>query len=426
MADKPAYLLHASILLAVLVMVQIPRISGRPNAMTAPVYLPDRGYADFDEAYYRAGRMIGRGSAVEIYAAESTAEDSGYFVNVPIVAWLFAPLALLPKGLAGDVFLALNVAASVASLLLLLQRVAAAGTLAHYALTLAFATSGPLISALNLGQTTPLVLLLLLGGERALRSERDSVAGIALATAALIKVPLLAFLPYFAYRRRWRLVAVCATVIVAVMALSLALHGLPMHKAYLDAAFARHFGRALPSHNCQSIAAVVARLSTDAPLWTWQPVGLPPPAALVHWASVGAVLAVAGAALRRRGPIPYARMMVELALVFSASLLVAPVYWSHYGVWLLPAAVAAAGAGAATVTLPRLCAVVVAVLLINIPIPPRPLIERFSGDLWFRFLISHQAAGTLLLFVVCAWRLVKAADSSEDIGESEALTEGCG
>jgi hypothetical protein len=147
---------------------------------------------------------------------------------------------------------------------------------------------------------------------------------------------------------------------------------------------------------------------------------------LIHWASVGAVLAAAGGALRRRGPIPYSRTLIELALVLSASLLVAPVYWSHYGVWLLPAAVAAAGAGAGTVTYALLCAVVVAVLLINIPIPPRPLIERLSGELWFRSLISHQAAGTLLLFVVCAWRLVKSADSVDGIGESEALTEGSG
>jgi hypothetical protein len=268
--------------------------------------------------------------------------------------------------------------------------------------TFAFATSGPLMSALNLGQTTPLVLLALLLGERALARGREARAGAWLAAAAMIKVPLLAFLPYFAYRRRWRVVASGAALLAAAAAVSLAVYGAGPHAAYLDAAFARHLGAALTSHSCQSVAAVVARLSTTAPLWSWQPVALPAPARFVHATSVIAILAAAWWSLRGRTPESYAQTLVELALVLSASLLVAPIYWTHYGLWLVPAAVALAAPGDARVA----PALVVALLLVNFPIPPRPIIERFDGDLWFRALISHQAAGTLLLFGVAAWRAV--------------------
>jgi hypothetical protein len=46
-----------------------------------------------------------------------------------------------------------------------------------------------------------------------------------------------------------------------------------------------------------------------------------------------------------------------------------------------------------------------AVLLINLPIPPRSIIDTAGVDLWFRLIISHQAVGTVLLLAVCSWRL---------------------
>jgi hypothetical protein len=46
-----------------------------------------------------------------------------------------------------------------------------------------------------------------------------------------------------------------------------------------------------------------------------------------------------------------------------------------------------------------------AVLLINIPVLPRAIIERFGDHLWFRILISHHLFGTLLLLGLCIWCL---------------------
>jgi hypothetical protein len=174
------------------------------------------------------------------------------------------------------------------------------------------------------------------------------------------------------------------------------------------AAFLDHAGTALPSHNCQSIASVVARLTTDAPLWSWRPVALRSTAQLAHAALVGAILAAVAFALYRvRRESSYAAMLLGASLVLCATLLVLPVYWTHYGAWLLPVAVAAAGAGRQRPRAGVLATVVVAMLLVDVPIPPRSIIEAAGGDLWFRLAISHQAAGTLLLLAVCAWRLAR-------------------
>ena len=93
----------------------------------------------------------------------------------------------------------------------------------------------------------------------------------------------------------------------------------------------------------------------------------------------------------------------------SIALLVLPVYWTHYGVWLLPLAV---GLGAVFRDLSRasvrrfvFALLILSVVLINIPIPPAQMITKFENSTWFRIAISHQMFGSLLLFGLCVWAL---------------------
>jgi hypothetical protein len=407
--------LHGLAFAAVLVVVETARMGTAVDALDVPAVTFDRGYEDFDYAYYPAGRLI-REQPAKLYAKESYATPdrppeetttAGHFVNIPIIAWLFAPFTLLSKRAAGDLFLVLNLAVSVAALVVVQRRIPASVSPAlRWLVTAAFASSGPLQSALHLGQTTPAVLLALVWAESCMHRGREVACGLWLGAVGLLKVPPLALLAALAWCARWRAVVAATFAIVAATIASLAVYGLGLHGGYMDSAFVHYVGTALPSHDCQSIASVVARLATDAPLWSWRPVPLPPAARLAHGIAIAVVVAIAAIALLRvRRPAPYADVLLAASLALCTALLVLPVYWVHYGVWLLPAAVAAAGAGRAGPTPGLLAAVVLAVLLVNVPIPPRSIIEGANDARWFRLLISHQAAGTLLLGAVCAWRL---------------------
>ena len=80
-------------------------------------------FSDFFKAYYMAGETVLTDEVASLYreGAEVT------FVNMPILAFLFAPLARLDDVDAGWIFLALGFTAALASWALLLFLVAAAG-----------------------------------------------------------------------------------------------------------------------------------------------------------------------------------------------------------------------------------------------------------------------------------------------------------
>ncbi|OYW86667.1 MAG: hypothetical protein B7Z22_06215, partial [Hyphomonas sp. 32-62-5] len=67
--------------------------------------------ADFEKAYYPAGLAVLRGDHQAL--SELLAQGVYGFVNLPIVAFVFAPFALLPRLVSGMVFLALGLWACV-------------------------------------------------------------------------------------------------------------------------------------------------------------------------------------------------------------------------------------------------------------------------------------------------------------------------
>src|SRR5512139_2660177 len=166
---------HLAALLLVIGVVEMPRFARHP-ALPAALFSPASGYLDFDHAYYPAAEQIRRDPG-QVYRGATYDGRTGvldisapaYFVNVPLVAWLFVPLTFLPLPQAGAVFLAINAALALASLFLLQRRAAGAGEGWRWAITAVFITSGPLLNGLNLGQTTLLILLLLLAAEGSLR-----------------------------------------------------------------------------------------------------------------------------------------------------------------------------------------------------------------------------------------------------------------
>ncbi len=409
----PWYPSHLVVFLTVLLLVQAPRLGGIAGKVAAPVFAPDRGYSDFDDAYYAAAQAIRRDPSqlyrgVHADAAGNTPQTAAPppFVNLPLIAWLFVPFTLLPLPQAGSVLLLINLVISLTCLLLLQRRVAGCGPAARWAITLACVTSGPLMAAVNLGQTTPLILLLFLMAEGYLRRGHEGRVGLCLGLICLIKIPPLLFLPYFALRWRWRVVASATAVTLLGVTASILCSGRALHVSYYNAAIRPFAGATLAAHNSQSIDAFLARLSTHVPLWSWQPIVLGSGARLVKWLVFTGLLAVCGWRLGARAAISYPGMLLELAIVMCMSLLLSPIYWVHYGTWLLPISVVVGAAVAAPAQqYPRWCATLlaVAVLLINIPVPPPWIVEHFSDQIWFRVLISHHLFGTLLLLGLCIW-----------------------
>ncbi len=405
---------HLVVFFAALLLVQAVRLGGLGTQAVAPLFIPYRGYVDFDHAYYPAGEAI-RNDPSQLYRGAEYDPPTGglrvtsvaQFVNIPLVAWLFVPFTVMPLPYAGTVLLIINIGVALACLHLVQRRIGNVRPLWRWAITLAFVTSGPLMNALNLGQTTPLVLLLLLLGEASLHRGHEARAGLWLGLAGLIKIPPLLLLPYFVLRRRGRVVVAASATLLLAVAVSVLCYGWGLHATYFRTTIRGHAGTALAAHNCQSLDALLARLFTDAPLQSWQPMALPAELLMLRWVLLAAWLAVCAWALRAPAAVSYPRMLLEAGIVMCTSLVALPISWSHYGAWLLPVAVAA---GAAITAMQRESVplwpgvlLALAVLLINFPEPPPPTLQRLSDQLWFRVAVSHQFFGTSLLFAVCVW-----------------------
>ena len=159
-------------------------------------------FSDFFKAYYSAGEAVLADEVAALYreGAEVT------FVNLPILAYLFAPLARLDDPDAGWIFLALGLTAALVSWALLARigryRASSAALLAFI-----FLINGPMVNSLREGNTTHFLLLLLALALLLWRAGWDYSAGLVLGFCALFKLPLLLFGAYFLLRRRWRILA---------------------------------------------------------------------------------------------------------------------------------------------------------------------------------------------------------------------------
>lgn len=201
--------------------------------VTAKSYLDGR-QGDFRH-FYEAALAVRSGE--DIYASHK-----GGYVYPPLLAVALTPLSLLTMSWAGAVWAVINGAMIVVAARLCAREmtddldVPDDGALAQGA-----AVVGLLVlvdkgrSALNMGQTDPLVLLLCVAALRCVM-RRPLVCGLCLAAAVLVKYQALIFIPYLLMRRRW-IEGGSAIAWIAVLALSTtAVFGWERNLAYLDSA----------------------------------------------------------------------------------------------------------------------------------------------------------------------------------------------
>lgn len=317
-SPRGARLAHAAAAVLLLLLLVTTLQSGRQAALP-----------DFDKAYYPAGRKI--------LVAPGTLYDAEVvdFVNLPIVALPFAPFTLLAPSAARLAFNALGVC-SVLLAAAWFSRRAGLGAGARVGALGLLVLNGPLHYSFGLGNLTHVLLPLLLAVFVADRAGRDAAAGALLALAALVKIPLLLLSLHFALNRRWRALGAFSATIAGAAALSLALFGFELHRTWFERCI-RPFARGpLAAFNVQSVDGFLARLLTQGGRQDWSPVAVEP---IFHAARVALLGLLAGSVIVVCWPRRHAARIhdssLDLAIVLALALLISPISWTHYYLFLL-------------------------------------------------------------------------------------------
>jgi hypothetical protein len=350
-------------------------------------------FYEFRVGYWRAAQLVFADPA-NMYCATQFA-----FVNLPLLALPFVPLAGLAEYQAGAVFAVLSVAIAAASWLQL-ARLGKLDGKGRWLLAGLFVLNGPLFYCLRQGNTTILVLPLLAAALAALGARRDVRAGMLLAAAGLIKPPLLLLPAYYALRRRWRTVAGSAALGLAVAAASLLVFGVDVHRAWYERCLEPFAGRALASYTSQSLSSCLARWFCQGDCGeVWWPIPVDGRFRVLHLVLVGAL---AGATLllcwRRVDRDHAAAERLDFCLMLCLALVTSPVCWTHYFLLLLlPAALLLGGQAGSVLSRRQWAALALAFLAMS------PPVRGWSvSRLGLSLLVSHYLAGALLLMALLA------------------------
>lgn len=295
--------------------------------------------ADF-AGYYGAAQVVLAGEPERLYRSERK-----WFTNLPVVALLLAPLGSLDYRVAWRLFWWLQVLSFVTSFALLLwglrrhlPPLTAAGALLAGAVFLCF---GPVLRrCLVLGQTTPMVLLGMVGVWLLCRAQRPRLAGLLLGAVCLVKIPPLVWVAIFALRRRLELAGLAVAVLAAGVAASWLLFGGEVLGQYAERVIWSNVGRSHAAFNNRSLDGALTRALTERSLLDWDPEPRHPAVSLALGAvglGLGGLLAARGGlrlAWPRRAPRDDdprgGSLELELALGAALMLLVFPIVWVHY------------------------------------------------------------------------------------------------
>ena len=299
----------------------------------------------------------------------------GSFPYPPFAALVLWPLTQLPPLAAGLTWFCLKVLMAGAAFHWSIQLATGRGERFSrwQVAALLLLASRPILSDLQHGNINILILFLVTAGLVAFRDGRDGLAGTMIALAAAIKLTPLLFIPYFAVKRQWRLVAwSVAALVVFMLAVPGPIIGWERNwwliRSWSGAMVEPYVleGKVETLQTNQSLPGVWMRLVTDSPGIELDDgtqlrvncLALDPRSA--QWALKAIILAiVAWSAWLVRGPLTDRgdrRVACEFALVFLVMLLISERSWKHHFVTLvLPFAVLLAelGRGSSTAAMRR-------------------------------------------------------------------------
>ncbi len=233
-------------------------------ALLWTVSSPPDYLSDFHKAYYPAGDAILHDRA-HLYTKINPV--TGY-VNIPIVALLFVPLSQLTRHSADavmtaiDLIVALGAFAGLAAVSRLRgPRLALLGAL--------FLANGPLYYSVREGNLTHFTLLLTVGALWCIDTKRGGLLGVLLATAAILKPPMILLAVPFLLRRTPRFLTGLAVTLAAVAVVSVVIFGIDLHLTWYRDTVAPYSRHPLGAYNVQSVDGFLARLFVGDHLTDW-------------------------------------------------------------------------------------------------------------------------------------------------------------
>ena len=358
-------------------------------------------YFDFEKCYYATARAV----LYEGAPALKSHFDNGTFMNIPIMAWILAPIAHLNRIPADIVFAAINVVSTLITLFLL-SRYGTSITAPR--LCLMFVLNGPLWYSFLLGNSTQIVLLCLVAALALWKRQNCYIVGLLIGVAAVIKPMLLLFGIYFAFKREWKVVLGGATVVIGSLFGSIALAGLDITLYWYQHTLADFAGKPMPAGNVQSIEAFILRLSEGPDnVANWHPHKLPVWGKIIRdfvFVSLFAIVGYGfwlGRARSSGNPIRQLsrKDYLEFCIVLTLCTMTSTVSWTHYYLLLLlPYSLYFTG------QLPlkddQLTRVLMWTSLIfcSLPVHQHVFASRGLEDLFYKSLQSIWLFGGLLLF----------------------------
>ena len=357
--------------------------------------------SDFNVAYYPAGRAV-LDDLPHLFTRCWDTPVCG-FVNLPVVAFLFAPFSMVTLRHAQWLFIVLSLA-SVALSLCLLWSMTDEARSRRWAILFLFAINGPLFYSVKEGNLTHFVLLLLIAGVVSLDKTWEYRAGICFALAAIIKLPLLLFAVYFWGKGHWKVLGSYAATLVGVVALSLWYAGWSSHMGWYREVILPFSNKGLGAFNVQSLEGFILRLHENVPLYDWKPVEVDGNTKLVERIGTVLLAGLTGLLFLRRSSKPMRETnFLELSMVLSLSLIISPISWSHYyGLLLLPLGLYVGNR--LPISNGKASAVVMGVgtLLIT---PPVLFVGQDAGSQSpiANFMVSHYLMGAVVLWGLMAY-----------------------
>jgi alpha-1,2-mannosyltransferase len=372
---------------------------------------PRQLFEDFHEAYLSAARTVLQNPS-RLYQGYSHG-----FVNIPIVALPFVPLAMLTPKDAQQVYLLLGLMV-VGMTWAAQKRLLQAPQEVALVLAALFLINGPLYNSLREGNSTHLLLGLLVAALLSLRAGHELRAGALLAVCGVVKLPLLLLGAPFVLRGRWRVATGFAAGLAGLVGLSLLIFGLELHQAWWSQIIAPSSGKPVGAFNVQSIDGFLARALTGGRhLRDWAPIqGLGFEFTALRWLSIAGFTGAAGWVCWRAGaPRSQRGWQIEVCVALCLALLVSPISWTHYYLLLL------LPLGLCLVEGERLpggwigaTLLWLSVALISLPVRPVTAKTPWLRELMSQWLISHYVFGAaLLLALLLALRWFAAREAAD-------------
>lgn len=298
---------------------------------------PPELFSDFAQAYYPAGQNIVR-DVPRLYDRLTGCDESAVcgFVNIPVIALLFAPLSRLSLNQAQLAFALLSLGCIVGCVYCLIALTAATGW-KRWAIAALFALNGPLFYSFREGNLTHVVLLLLVLALLCIEQDKEVWAGVLVASAAVIKLPLGLLCAYFLFKGRWRIVAGLGMALLGIVGTSFWWAGWESHVTWYRESVLPFSSKSLAAFNVQSVDGFLLRLQPNAPLYDWTPIPVDGTLQLARTGLTGALLVISGMLLclgRSRGDSKD-MFYVEFCVVLCLALMISPISWTHYYLLLL-------------------------------------------------------------------------------------------